>query len=64
MKKELSDTENKISHARMFYNEVVLKFNNLIQVFPANIVSGLLGFKEQALFEADMSARSAPVIRF
>ena len=64
MKQELSNTENKISHARMFYNETVLKFNNLIQVFPTNIFAGMLGFKEQALFEADAGERVAPKVSF
>ena len=64
MKRELSNTENKISHARMFYNEVVLKFNNLIQVFPANIFAGMLGFREQTLFEADAGERIAPKVSF
>ncbi|MCL2422144.1 MAG: LemA family protein [Defluviitaleaceae bacterium] len=64
LKEQLSETENKISHSRMFYNEVVLKFNNLIQVFPTNIVAGILGFREQAMFEASASERAAPRVSF
>jgi len=64
MKQELSSTENKISHARMFYNDVVLKFNNLIQVFPTNIFAGMFGFREQALFEASAGERAAPKVSF
>jgi len=63
-KTQLSETENKISHSRMFYNEVVLKFNNLIQVFPTNIFAGILGFSEQPLFEADSASRIAPKVSF
>jgi len=64
LKQELSNTENKIGHSRMFYNEVVLKFNNLIQVFPTNIVAGMLGFKEQPLFKAAPEAAVAPKVSF
>lgn len=35
---ELSQTEDKIAKTRQFYNDTVLKYNNCIQLFPANIV--------------------------
>ncbi len=46
LQKELSETEDKIAYARQFYNDTVLKYNNAIQTFPANILSGMFGFKE------------------
>ena len=64
MKMELTETENKISHSRMFYNEIVMKFNNLIQVFPTNLIARMLGFREQALFEASSSERIASQVSF
>ncbi|MFA6553653.1 MAG: LemA family protein [Patescibacteria group bacterium] len=48
---ELSDTENKIQAARRFYNGNVRDFNTKIQVFPNNMVAGMLGFKEFEFFE-------------
>ncbi len=42
---ELSDTESKIAFARQFYNDTVQKFNTKIEVFPNNLVAGLLGFQ-------------------
>lgn len=44
---ELSETENKIAYARQFYNDTVLKYNNAIQMFPASIIAGMCGFKEE-----------------
>lgn len=61
---ELADTENKISYARMSYNDMVLDYNNAIETFPGNIVAGSK-FKERQGFEvADAAARQAPEVRF
>jgi LemA protein len=41
---ELSAIEEKISYARQFYNDAVLKYKNKLEVFPSNIVAGIFGF--------------------
>lgn len=41
---ELSDTESKIAFARQFYNDTVQNFNTKIELFPANLIAGMLGF--------------------
>ena len=61
---ELSETEDKISYARQFYNDVVLKYNNACQQFPSNILAGIFGFKEEAFFEAPAEERSVPKVEF
>ena len=61
---ELSETEDKISYARQFYNDVVLKYNNACQKFPSNIIAGLFGFKEEAFFEAPAEERAVPQVEF
>ena len=48
---ELSDTENKIQAARRFYNGNVRDFNTKIQIFPNNLLAGMLGFKNREFFE-------------
>lgn len=48
---ELSDTENKIQAARRFYNGNARDFNIKIEVFPNNLVAGILGFKKFEYFE-------------
>ena len=47
---ELSDTEGKIAFARQFYNDTVQKFNTQIELFPYNLVAGMLGFQKTAYF--------------
>jgi LemA protein len=53
---ELSDTENKIQAARRFYNGNVRDFNTKLQVFPTNMIAGMLGFKEREFFEVETAA--------
>jgi LemA protein len=48
---ELADTENKIQAARRFYNGNVRDFNTKLQVFPTNLIAGVLGFKPREFFE-------------
>ena len=50
---ELSDTENKIQASRRFYNGQVRDFNTKIQVFPTNLIAGMLKFTKFDFFEAD-----------
>ena len=64
LQNELSDTEDKISYARQFYNDVVLKYNNACQQFPSSLMARLFGFKEEAFFEAPESERAVPKVEF
>lgn len=61
---ELSDTENKISYARQFYNDTVLMYNNACEQFPSSILAKLFGFKESEFFEADEASREVPQVEF
>ena len=61
---ELSDTEDKISYARQFYNDVVLKYNNACQQFPSSIIAKMFGFKEEDFFEAPAAEREVPEVKF
>lgn len=54
---ELSDTENKIQAARRFYNGLVRDFNTKIEVFPNNLIAGMLGFSQREFFEIDDEAQ-------
>jgi len=58
---ELSDTENKIQASRRFYNGNVRDFNTKIQVFPNNMLAGMMGFKKYEFFEIEEAAEKEPV---
>lgn len=64
LQSELSDTENKISYARMSFNDCVLEYNDAIETFPGNVVAGSK-FKERQGFEVQSeAARQAPQVKF
>ncbi len=56
LQSQLTDTENKIQASRRFYNGNVRDFNTKLQVFPNNIVAGMLGFTQRKFFELDNEA--------
>ena len=65
LQEELASTENRISFARQFYNDSVMRMNNKIQMFPTNIVANMFNFNASEFFELqDEAAREAPKIKF
>jgi len=61
---ELSDTEDKVSYSRQFYNSNVLAYNTKIQTFPAALIAGQFGFKSYEFFEADEEEKKTPKVKF
>jgi LemA protein len=63
LQEELTSTENKISFARQFYNDIATKFNTAQQVFPANLIASMFNFKAAELFEIQTAAeREVPAV--
>lgn len=63
LQRSLNEVEAQIAAARRTYNAAVTGFNTAIEVFPANLLSGVLGFSRKALFEATGDERVVPAIR-
>jgi LemA protein len=65
LQEELTSTENKISFARQYYNDAVLRLNNKIQMFPSNIMAGMFNFQMEKFFEVEAAEeRQAPQVKF
>jgi LemA protein len=64
LQEELTGTEGRISYARQYYNDAVLRLNTKIQSFPSNILAGMFGFKEHEYFEADDTSRGPVSVQF
>lgn len=64
LQNNLKDTEDKISYARQFYNDSVLKYQNKIEMFPTNLIAGMFGFKPEKFFEATEAEKEAPKVQF
>ena len=65
LQEELASTENKIGFARQYYNDTVKDFNTRQEMFPANLVASMLGFRPSDFFEIEeASQREAPKVKF
>jgi LemA protein len=61
---ELSGTENRLSVARMRYNEAVQAYNTQRRKFPSNVTAKMFGFKEHPYWEVPPEAKQAPKVDF
>lgn len=60
---ELTTTENQITFARQFYNDITTTYNTKLEVFPTNLFASSLGFKLFPLFQVkDAAEREAPTV--
>ena len=66
LQEELSSTESKIAYSRQFYNDTVQKYNTRIELFPTNLVAGILGFGAAEYFtlQDEPEARQTVEVKF
>ena len=64
LQNNLKDTEDKISYARQFYNDAVLKYKNKIEMFPSSIIAGMFNFTPEPFFEATETERENVKVKF
>ncbi len=65
LSEELTSTENKVAFARQAYNDAVMTYNNIREVFPSSVAANMLGFQPaQPLDIAKPEAREAPKVSF
>ena len=67
LQEEISDIENKLAAVRRFFNSATKELNTAIEVFPANIIAGMFGFKKEMMFDLGserQTLQQAPEISF
>ncbi len=65
LQEELASTENKVAFARQFYNDMVMKWNTMIAVFPSNIFANMFGMnKDKEFFEATEGEKKNVKVNF
>jgi len=64
LQEELSGTESKIAYARQFYNDTVLKYDNMREKFPSNIVAAMFNFAAREYFEVGDAEREPVKVKF
>ncbi len=57
LQRSLNEVESQISAARRTYNAVITDFNNAIQMFPGNIIAGMMKLEHKKVFEIIESER-------
>ncbi len=61
---ELAGTENRLSVARMRYNESVRAYNTTRRRFPTNFVANAFDFEERDYFETPEEEKAVPEVKF
>ncbi len=61
---QLEGTENRITVARMDFNNAAQAYNTSIKSFPAVLYAGMFGFKEKPYCQATAGAEKAPQVNF
>ena len=64
LQNDLKDTEDKITYARQFYNDSAMSFNNLVEMFPSNVVAKMFKFKKFEFFKIDEKEKETPKVKF
>ena len=61
---ELSAIEKDIANARKYYNGTVKKMNNMVQMFPSNIVAKICKFQTYKMFEIADEEKENKQVKF
>lgn len=64
LQEELTDTENKISYSRQFYNSNVLAYNQTIKRFPQSLIAAQFKFTEADFFTATDDEKKEVKVKF
>jgi len=62
LQEELTSTENRIAFARQHLNDQVMAINNMVEMFPSNLVAGVAGFQREQYLEIEAAARETPSV--
>ena len=70
LQEEIADIENKLAAVRRYFNSATKELNTAIEMFPANIIANMFGFRKEMMLELGtseeerQSMQEAPEIRF
>jgi len=57
LQRSLNEVEEQISASRRAYNATVTSYNNSVEMFPTNIIAGMMNMKHKNVFEIPDSER-------
>lgn len=60
LQRSLNEVEEQLSASRRSFNASVTDFNNSVEMFPTNIMAGIMGYQVRQLFEIVEIERQTP----
>ena len=60
LQRSLNEVEEQLSAARRSFNSSVTDYNNSVEMFPTNMMAGMMGYKVRKLFEIVEVERQRP----
>ena len=64
LQRELAATEDRVAYARQYYNDSVMSYNNLCQIFPGNIFASILGKKPEDYLQVTEEEKKPVNVKF
>lgn len=64
LQEQLDGIESKIAYARQFYNDTILAYSNMLQMFPSNIFASVFNFKAMEYFNVAEADREPVKVKF
>jgi LemA protein len=64
LQQELSQTEDKISYARSYYNAAVRDYNTKTETMPGALIAGPMGFETAEFFEGSEESQAEVQVSF
>ena len=63
LQRTLNEVEEQLSAARRAFNSSVTDFNNAVEMFPTNIMAGMMNYQRRKLFEVPEAERQNPNVK-
>lgn len=64
LQNQLKEIEKEIANQRTVFNSFVMKYNNLCEQFPSNIIANKFNFKVADYFHTNEEERNTPKVKF
>ena len=63
LQRTLNEVEEQLSAARRAFNAAVTDFNNAVEMFPTNVMAGMMHYERRKLFEIPETERESPNVK-
>lgn len=64
LQQQLAEMEEKLANYRQFYNDMVLRYDRLLETVPTNLIAKMFRFKKEEFFKVEESEKGKVNIKF